>query len=58
MTLETIQSLKEQRNAKMLEAKQLNASMTQYIADYERLFGSIQVDINSLTEAIGETVEE
>jgi uncharacterized coiled-coil protein SlyX len=54
MTEEQIQSLIASRDSKISEAEQLTANMSNYIAEYKRLFDKIQADVSALTEAIGD----
>ena len=54
MTEEQIQSLIEIRDSKIIEAEQLTANMSNYIAEYKRLFDKILTDVSALTEAIGD----
>ena len=54
MTEEQIQSLIAIRDSKISEAEQLTANMSNYIAEYKRLFDKIMTDVSALTEAIGD----
>lgn len=54
LTQEQRQSLIAMRDSKIIEAEQLTANMSNYIAEYKRLFDKIQADVSALTEAIGD----